>query len=126
MENQILLILLIIIVFILGGGCVFILLSLLPLIKQIKETARQLEVTGASLDELLKDDIKVLLNRGDNVLRELEEISASIKTDFTHVPGKVSEFAFKGIAPQLTRVLLLWGLKGAWRKIRGTRKKEVV
>ena len=83
MENQILLILLIIIVFILGGGFVFILLSLLPLINQMKKTARQLEVTGASLDAILNDEIKVLLNRGDNVLREFEEISALVKNNFT-------------------------------------------
>ena len=126
MEDQILLILLIIIVFILGGGFVFILLYLLPLINQMKKTARQLEITAESLDTILNDEIKVLLNRGDNVLREFEEIPALVKNKFAYVPGKATEFAFKGIGPQLARTFLFWGLKGAWRKIRGTRGKGVI
>ena len=126
MEDQILLILLIIIVFILGGGFVFILLSLLPLINQTKKTARQLEITAESLDTILNDEIKVLLKRGDNVFREFEEITGLVKNKLTHVPGKATEFAFKGIGPQLARTFLFWSLRGAWRKIRGTRGKGVI
>ena len=109
----------ILIVFVLGGCFVFILLLLIPLLNQLKKTARQLEVTAATLDEVLNSDLKVLLNRGGKVLQEIEEIPPLVKNKLTHIPTKAGRFALTGIGTHIARVFVSWALKEVWRKTRG-------
>ena len=45
-----------IIVFILGGIFVFLLVTVLPLIIQLRKTARQLEITAVTLDRVLQNE----------------------------------------------------------------------
>ena len=110
------------IVFILGGIFVFILLALIPLINQIKKTARQLETTAATLDKVLNSEFKALLNRGEKVIGELEDIPPLVKSKLTHIPARATRSALMGVSVYLARTLIFWTLKGAWRTIRGKGK----
>ena len=114
----------ILIVFILGGIFVFLLVVLLPLINQLKKTAHQLEITAASLNEVLNREFKALLNRGEKVIEEFEEIPPLVKDKLTRIPSKATRFAFAGIGSHVAKSLILWTLKGAWRKIRGRKRKK--
>jgi len=113
----------IIIVFILGGIFVFLLLALIPLVKQLKKTAYRLEIAAATLDKVLNSEVKNLLNRGEKVLGEFEEIPPLVKDKLTHIPAKATRSALTGIGGHLTRALVLWTLKEGWRRLRGKRKK---
>ena len=109
----------IIIVFILGGIFVFLLVTLIPLINQLRKTARQLEITAVTLDGVLQSELKALLSRGEKVLGEFEDISPLVKDQLTHISSKAGRVAFSGISNHLVRVVALWCLKKAWSKVRG-------
>ncbi|WAC08132.1 MAG: hypothetical protein OS130_02745 [Thermodesulfobacteriota bacterium] len=119
------LVLLILIVVLLGGIFIFILVSLLPLITQLKKTAQQLEITASSLNKVINVDFKGLLNRGERVLENWEEkIQPLIVEKARHIPSATAQFAFSEVGSRVFRVLILWALKEAWGKIRGKRKQK--
>ena len=119
------LVLLILIVVLLGGIFIFILVSLLPLTKQLKKTAQQLEITASSLNKVINVDFKSLLNRGERVLENWEEeLQPLIREKVRHIPSASAQFAFSEMGSRLFRVLILWALKEAWGKIRGKRKQK--
>jgi hypothetical protein len=119
------LVLLVLIVVLLGGIFIFILVSLLPLTKQLKKTAQQLEITASSLNKVTNVDFKGLLNRGERVLENWEEeIQPLIVEKARHIPSATAQFAFSEVGSRVFRVLILWALKEAWGKIRGKRKQK--
>jgi hypothetical protein len=119
------LVLLVLIVVLLGGIFIFILVSLLPLTKQLKKTAQQLEITASSLNKVTNVDFKGLLNRGERVLENWEEeIQPLIVEKARHIPSATAQFAFSEVGSRVFRVLILWALKKAWGKIRGKRKPK--
>jgi len=113
-----------IIVFILGGIFAFFLVSVLPLISQLKKTARQLEITAVTLDRVLQNEFKALLSRGEKVLGEVESISPMVKDQLNHISTKAGRFALSGISNHLVRAFALWFLKKAWRKVRRKDRQE--
>jgi ABC-type bacteriocin/lantibiotic exporter with double-glycine peptidase domain len=119
------LVLLVLIVVLLGGIFIFILVSLLPLTKQLKKTAQQLEITASSLNKVINVDFKGLLNRGERVLENWEEeLQPLIREKVRHIPSASAQFAFSEVGSRLFRVLILWALKEAWGKIRGKKKPK--
>jgi hypothetical protein len=119
------LVLLVFIVMLLGGIFIFILVSLLPLTKQLKKTAQQLETTASSLNKVINVDFKGLLNRGEKVLENWqEEVQPLIVEKTRHIPSATAQFAFSEVGSRVLRVLILWALKEAWGKIRGKRKQK--
>jgi predicted PurR-regulated permease PerM len=119
------LVLLVLIVALLGGIFIFILVSLLPLTKQLKKTAQQLAITASSLNKVTNVDFKGLLNRGERVLENWEEeIQPLIVEKARHIPSATAQFAFSEVGSRVFRVLILWALKKAWGKIRGKRKPK--
>jgi predicted PurR-regulated permease PerM len=119
------LVLLVLIVALLGGIFIFMLVSLLPLITQLKKTAQQLEITASSLNKVINVDFKGLLNRGERVLENWEEkIQPLIVEKARHIPSATAQFAFSEVGSRVFRVLILWALKEAWGKIRGKRKQK--
>jgi hypothetical protein len=119
------LVLLVFIVMLLGGVFIFILFSLLPLTKQLKKTAQQLEITAASLNKVINVDFKGLLNRGEKVLENWEEeLQPLLLEKARHIPSATAQFAFSEVGSRLFRILILWALKEAWGKIRGKRKQK--
>lgn len=108
-----------IIVFILGGMLVFFLVAVLPLISQLRKTARQLEITALSLDRVLQSELKALLSRGEKVLGEFEDLLPLLEDQLTHISAKAGRLAFSGMSSHLVRVFALWCLRKAWRKVRG-------
>jgi len=119
------LVLLVLIVALLGGIFIFILVSLLPLTKQLKKTAQQLAITASSLNKVTNVDFKGLLNRGERVLENWEEeIQPLIVEKARHIPSATAQFAFSEVGSRVFRVLILWALKEAWGKIRGKRKQK--
>ena len=119
------LVLLVLIVVLLGGVFIFILVSLLPLTKQLKKTAQQLEIAASSLNKVINVDFKGLLNRGERVLENWEEeLQPLIVEKARHIPSATAQFAFSEVGSRLFRILILWALKEAWGKIRGKRKQK--
>jgi len=119
------LVLLVLIVMLLGGIFIFILVSLLPLTKQLKKTAQQLEITASSLNKVINVDFKGLLNRGERVLENWqEELQPLIVEKARHIPSATAQFTFSEVGSRLCRILILWALKEAWGKIRGKRKQK--
>jgi hypothetical protein len=119
------LVLLVLIVILLGGIFIFILRSLLPLTKQLKKTAQQLEITASGLNKVITVDFKGLLNRGERVLENWEEeVQPLIVEKARHIPSATAQFAFSEVGSRVFRVLILWALKEAWGKIRGKRKQK--
>jgi hypothetical protein len=119
------LVLLVLILMLLGGVFIFILVSLLPLTKQLKKTAQQLEITASSLNKVINVDFKGLLIRGESVLENWEEeLKPLIVEKARLIPSATAEFAFSEVGSRLLRVLILWALKEAWGKIRGKRKQK--
>src|SRR4030042_2390641 len=119
------LVLLVLIVVVLGGIFIFILVSLLPLTKQLKKTAQQLEITASSLNKVINVDFKGLLNRGERVLENWEEeLQPLIREKVRHIPSASAQVAFSEVGSRIFRVLILWALKEAWGKIRGKRKPK--
>jgi predicted PurR-regulated permease PerM len=119
------LVFLILIIILLGGIVIFILVSLLPLTKQLKKTAQQLEITACSLNKVINVDFKRLLNRGEEVLENWEkEIQPLIVEKARHIPSATAQFAFSEAGSRMVRVLMLWAAKEAWRKIKGKRKQK--
>lgn len=113
-----------IIVFILGGIFVFLLVAVLPLVSQLKKTARQLEITAVALDRVLQSDLKDLLIRGEKVLGEFEAISPLVKDQLTHLSAQVGRGALSGINSHLVRAFAWWCIRKAWRKVRGKDKQR--
>lgn len=109
----------IVVVFILGGIFVFLLVAVLPLINQLKKTARQLEITAVTLDGVLQSEFKTLLSRGEKVLGEFEAIPPLVKDRLSPISSKAGLLAYSGISNHLVRVVALWCLKKVWRKVRG-------
>ena len=107
-----------IIVFILGGIFVFLLVTVLPLILQLRKTARQLEITAVTLDRVLQNEFKTLLSRGEKVLGEFESIPPLVKDQLTQISTKAGRVAFSGVSNHLVRVFALWLVKKAWGKVR--------
>ena len=119
------LVLLVVIAVLLGGIFIFILVSLLPLTKQLKKTAQQLEITASSFTKVINVDFKGLLNRGEKVLENWEEeLQPLIVEKARHIPSATAQFAFSEVGSRVFRVLILWALKEAWGKIRGKRKQK--
>ena len=119
------LVLLVLIVVLLGGVFILILVSLLPLTKQLKKTAQQLEITASSLNKVINVDFKGLLNSGEKVLENWEEeLQPLIVEKARHIPSATAQFAFSEVGSRVFRVLILWALKEAWGKIRGKRKQK--
>ena len=119
------LVLLVLIAVFLGGIFIFILVSLLPLTKQLKKTAQQLEIAASSLNKAINVDFKDLLNRGERVLGSWEEeLQPLIVEKVRNIPSATAQFAFSEVGSRLVRVLILWALKEAWGKIRGKRKQK--
>jgi len=108
----------IIMVFILGGIFVFLLVTLAPLISQLRKTARQLEITAVTLDKVLQNEFKTLLSRGEKVLGEVEAIPPLVKDQLTQISTKAGRVAFSGVSNHIVRVFALWLVKKAWRKVR--------
>jgi len=108
-----------IIVFILGGIFVFLLVAVLPLINQLRKTARQLEITAVSLDRVLQSELKALLSRGEKVLGEFEGMLPSLQDQLDHFSAKAGRLALSGISNHLLRVFAVWFLKKTWGKVRG-------
>lgn len=119
MEPQTFYILLVVLV---GGFLGGILVALLPLINQIKKTARQVEATAAGLDAILQHEFKALLTRGEKVLEGLGEIQPLVKDKLTHIPDGAPWMAFLGLSNHIARFLMFWTLKEIWRRIK--RKKR--
>jgi len=114
--------LLVLIAVLLGGIFIFILVSLLPLTKQLKKTAQQLEITASSLNNVITDDFKSLLNQGEKVLENWEkELQPLIIEKARHIPSATAQFAFSETGSRVARILILWALKKAWGKIRKKR-----
>jgi predicted PurR-regulated permease PerM len=107
-----------IIVFILGGIFVFLLVTVIPLITQLKKTARQLEITATTLDRVLQNEFKTLLSRGERVLGEIEAIPPLVKDQLTDISTRAGRVALSGVGNHLVRVFALWLAKKAWRKVR--------
>ena len=115
---------LVLIVVLLGGIFIFILVSLLPLTKQLKKTAQQLEITASSLNKVINVDFKDFLNQGERVLENWEEkIQPLIVEKARHIPSATAQFAFSKMGSQVFRILALWALKEVWGRIRGKRKQ---
>lgn len=118
------LILLVLIVVLLGGIFIFILTSLLPLARQLKKTAQQLEITASSLNKVINVDFKGFLNQGERALKNWEEeIQPLIVEKVRHIPSATAQFAFSEMGSRVFRILVLWALKEAWGKIRRKRKQ---
>jgi predicted PurR-regulated permease PerM len=118
-------VLLVLIVALLVGVFISIMVSLLPLTKQLKKTAQQLEITASSLNKIITIDFKGLLNRGEKVLENWEEeIQPLIVEKARHIPSATAQFAFSEVGSRVFRVLILWALKEVWGKIRGKRKQK--
>jgi predicted PurR-regulated permease PerM len=118
-------VLLVLIVVLLGGVFIFILVSLLPLTKQLTKTAQQLEITASSLNKVINVDFKGLLIQGERVLENWEEkLQPLIVEKAKHIPSATAQFAFSEVGSRVLRVLILWGLKEAWGKIRAKRKQK--
>jgi len=118
------LILLVLIVVLLGGIFIFILTSLLPLARQLKKTAQQLEITASSLNKVINVDFKGFLNQGERALKNWEEeIQPLIVEKVRHIPSATAQFAFSEMGSRVFRMLVLWALKEAWGKIRRKRKQ---
>lgn len=116
------LVLLVLIVVLLGGILIFLLVSFLPLTKQLKKTAQQLEITASSLNKVIDVDFKGFLNRGEKVLENWEkELQPLIVEKARHLPSATAQFA---MGSPVFRVLIFWALKEAWGKIRGKRKQK--
>lgn len=120
MESQIWQILM---VFFLGGIFTFILLSFISLINSIRQTARQLEITAATLESILNSEGRALLNRGEKVLREFEGTLPLVKDKLFQISATDTLYAFMGRGSHLDRGLILWILKEAWRKVQAKRRK---
>jgi hypothetical protein len=89
------LVLLVFIVVFLGGIFIFILVSLLPLTKQLKKTAQQLEIAASSLNKVINVDFKGLLNRGERVLENWEEeLQPLIVEKARHIPSATAQLPF--------------------------------
>ena len=119
------LVVLVLIVVLVVGVFIFILVALLPLTKQLKKTAQQLEITASSLNKVITVDFKGLLNQGERVLENWEEeVQPLIVEKAKHIPSATAQFAFSEVGSRVLRVLILWALKEAWGRIRGKRKEK--
>lgn len=118
MEQSVLLLLLVGVV---GGIFVVLLVTLPPLITQLKNTARQLEITAASLDYVLNHELKTLLNQGEKVLEDVEEVTPLVKQKLSSISENATKLAMAGVGGYLGRALTLWALGTVWRKLGGKR-----
>ena len=123
MEIQIWeLVVIILIVLLLGGMLAFIFVSLVPLINQLKRTAQQLEITASSLDKVINNELKAVLNQGETVLEKVEELQPIIKDKVRHIPSATAQFAFSEVGGRMVRAVAFWALREAWAKIRRSKK----
>ncbi|MCX8012458.1 MAG: hypothetical protein N3A64_04840 [Desulfobacterota bacterium] len=115
--------LLIIIAVILLGIFIFMVAYLLPLIKQVKKTAQQVETTAFNLNQVINTDFKSWLNRGEKVLAGWEEkIQPLIIEKAQHLPSSTAKLFFSEIENRFFRNLSFWAIKEAWKKLREKRK----
>jgi len=113
------------IVLLLGGICIALFVFLVPLINQLKKTAQQLENTASSLDKLLNNELKSLLNQGGKILEDWEkEIQPLILEKARSIPFATAQFAFSEVGGRLLRFVVVWALKELWGKIRGKGEKK--
>jgi hypothetical protein len=110
-------------VFLGGGIFVLILISIVSLGNSIRKTARQLEYTAATLNNILDNDVRPLLNRGERVLGEFEDTLPLVKAKLSRISARDIWYASTGIGGRLERGLILWTLKEAWRTVRAMKKK---
>jgi hypothetical protein len=110
-------------VFFSGGILALLLLALGSFGNTIQRTARQLERAAATLEDILNNEGKALLDRGDKVLREFESVLPVAKERITQISPWDKWYAYLGSGSPLERSLVLWMLKEAWRKVQ-TRRKE--
>lgn len=114
-------VLLFVLVGIIGGIFVLLLVTIPSLITQLKNTARQLETTAASLDSVLNHELKTLLNQGERVLEDVEEVTPLVKHKLSSISENATKLAIAGVGGYLGRALTLWALGAMWRKISGKR-----
>jgi predicted PurR-regulated permease PerM len=108
---------------IVGGVCVWLLIALPPLITQLKNTARQLEITAASLDNVINHELKSLLKQGERVLEDVEEVTPLVVHKLSSISENATKLAMAGVGGYLGRALTLWAFGTVWRKISGKRSR---
>ena len=101
-----------------------ILIALLPLINQLKKTARQMEVTAASLNDVVNNELRPLLVRTEKAVGGFEDLEQLIKTEVTEITHKANRLVLIGVKSPLARALIFWTLREVWRKIR-RKKKDI-
>lgn len=106
------------IIALIAGGLVIALAAFIPLAMQLKKTARQIEITAATMDGILNHEFRELITQGEKVLEELEELPPWVKDQLNHAPGKRSVEALPVIGTPLGRTLLLWAAREGWRLFR--------
>jgi len=117
--------LLILIAVILGGIFIFMVTCFLPLIKQLKKTAQQVETTAFNLNQVINNDFKAWLNRGEKVLTGWEEkIQPLIIEKAQHIPSATAKLFLSEIGSRFFRNVSFWALKEVWKKLRSKRKPK--
>ena len=101
-----------------------ILIALLPLINQLKKTARQMEVTAASLNDVVNNELRPLLVSTEKAVGGFEGLEQLIKSEVTAVTHKANPLVLIGVTSPLARALIFWTLREVWRRIR-RKKKDI-
>ena len=94
-----------------------LLLALLPLINQLKKTARRVEIAADSLNDLLNHELKPLLVRTERAVAGFEGLGNSVKAEVPEFLHRANRFALLGINTPFVPALIFWTLKAVWRKI---------
>ncbi|HNR12002.1 MAG TPA: DUF948 domain-containing protein [Thermodesulfobacteriota bacterium] len=100
----------------LGGiGIIVLLVFLIPVLVQVRKTAQQFEVTAATLEKVLDQDFRELLDQGEKVLQELEDLPPWVKDKLARFPSERVLPAMPLVGGSLGRTLFLWALRGGWQ-----------
>lgn len=114
-------VMLLVLVGVAGAILVWLLVLVRPLLEQLKNTARQLEITAASLDYVLNHELKSVLNQGEKLLQDVDEVTPLVKQKLRSISENATKLAAAGVGGYLGRALTLWALGALWRKLKGTR-----
>ena len=110
------------IVLLLGVTAIVGLAVLVPLARQLRRTAQQVESTAASMERVLNREFKDLLRQGEKVLDELEDLPPLVKEKIARIPTGGGAFSLSALASPVTRGLVLLAIRSALRRVRSKQK----